>query len=125
VRRLRILAAVVALAACGGAPDDGPLETAAAWLAAVYDSDGVEACALFTPEARDAIERCGVVYSTLGEALAESLGAVGVTRDELGDGSVLAAALRGDEATVRIVGTERSLELVRTSDGWRVARGLR
>jgi hypothetical protein len=125
VRRLRVLAAVVALAACGGAPDDAPLETAAAWLVAVHDSDGVEACALLTPDARDAIEGCGVVYSTLGEALGESLAAVGVTRDELADGSVLAAALRGDEATVRIVGTERSLELVRTSDGWRVARGLR
>jgi hypothetical protein len=124
VRRLGTLAAAAALAGCGGA-GDGALETAAAWLTAVYDSNGTEACELLTPEARAAIANCEVVYSTLGEALGESLGAVGLTREQLTDGSALVVELRGDEATVRIDGTERSLELVQTADGWRVARGLR
>lgn len=124
--RLSAIAAVALLAACGGASDGEAVRSAAAeWLTAVYDSDGERACALLTAEARDAITSCEVAYSGLGEAMGESLGAVGVTRDELADGRALDVELQGDEATVTIDGTERALELERTPDGWRVSRGLR
>jgi hypothetical protein len=127
VRRIVLVTAGgLALAACGGgSQENAAREAASAWLTAVYDSDGAGACELLTLDAAEAVSSCEIAYSSLGEALAESLGAAGVTREAVADGAALAVEVRGEQATVRIRGTGRSLELSRTSDGWRVSRGLR
>jgi hypothetical protein len=127
VRRIVLVSAAgLVLAACvGGSEENAVRDAASEWLTAVYDSDGARACELLTLEATEAVSSCEIAYSSLGEALGESLGSAGVTREAVADGGVLAVEVRGDQATVRIQGTGKSLVLSRTPDGWRISRGLR
>ena len=126
------VAAVGALGACGGGSSANAAEarrTAVAWLSALAESDGRGACALLAPElAAQAEPSCEAIYGGYGEALGETLGATGLSFDDVvaDDGAALRVSVDGERATVALPGEAfRPLELRLTDDGWRVARGLR
>ena len=144
MRRSLALVALLVLAAsaCGGADAGDPRTVAAAWLLALYDSDGERACDLLDEEsARRATEAaraealrvtpslpesqlpdCATVYGRLGEAVGESLAAAGLDREALvrADPSALAADLQGDTATATLADGVRVVHLRRVGDAWRV-----
>jgi hypothetical protein len=125
------VAAVGALGACGGASDDSTeaRRTAVAWLSALAESDGRGACALLAPAlAAQAEPSCEAIYGGYGEVLGETLGAAGLSFDDVvgDDGAALHVSVDGERATVALPGEVfRPLELRLTDKGWRVARGLR
>jgi hypothetical protein len=125
-----VLAAVVALAGCGG-DDSGAeaRETGVAWLSALVESDGERACGLMAPElVAQAQPSCERVYGGYGEVLGETLGAAGLALEDIlaDEGAALVVSVDGEHAAVELPGgVFLPIELRRTDSGWRVVRGLR
>ena len=127
-RAAAVWAVALVLAGCGGGAEDDVRGVVAAWLSALSRSDGEAACALVAAElAARASPSCEAVYGGYGEVLGERLGQAGLAVEEVVAAGPDAVAITVDGARARasILGAPFGpIELRRTDDGWRIARGL-
>jgi hypothetical protein len=124
--RLSVLLAVLALAGCGGGGSDEPSNpeaTVQAYLNALADNEGEEACGFLTPDIRrQIVEQAG--SPSCPEAVADFNEFLGEDADLLKDAVVDDVVVRGDSASANVTGVVADsveVELERIDGEWRIA----
>lgn len=98
-----LLAATLALAACGDSDEDQVVNTVERYMRALADGDGKEACALMTSEAKAQVMVAGAFFG--GGDCAKILTSIGSDMLDAGDRQdarntkVVSVKIRGDQAT--------------------------
>lgn len=127
-----LLAALLAVAGCGGSAS--PEDTASAAVSGLADGDGEKVCTRFTAAARAKLlavladdpplvrpvraATCEEAITKVHAQLTEPIRAV------LRDGEVDEAKVDGDRAVVHVTGAGVDLQLRRIADEWKITDGL-